>query len=272
MPNIVAVVTGRSFLEGPRWHEGALFVSDMHGDAVLRITEDGDVATVVEVEQPSGLGWLPDRSLLISSMARRAVMRFDGSHLTVHADLSSVAPYEINDMCVDRHGHAFVGQFGYDMWGGDPPAAAALLRVGPDGSAREVADGLRMANGMVITADQSTLLVAESWGKCITAFDLGDDGSLGNRRVWAELPDYPDGIGIDAEDGVWVASPVSDRFVRVVAGGTVTATVETRGRHAIACAVGGTDGHALYMLTSTTLGDRAESRAVMGAAVETTRV
>ena len=228
MTETTALVTGRAFLEGPRWHDGALYVSDMHGDAVLCVAEDGDTATVVEVEQPSGLGWLPDGSLLVCSMARRCVMRFDGSNLAVHADLSGLAPYDINDMCVDRHGHAFVGQFGYDMWGGQPPAAAPLLRVDPDGSAHEAADGLRMANGMVITANQSALLVAESWGKCIAAFDLGDDGSLSNRRVWAELPDFPDGIGIDAEDGVWVASPVSDRFTRVVEGGEVTATIERR--------------------------------------------
>jgi sugar lactone lactonase YvrE len=272
MTDITALVTGRAFLEGPRWHEGALYVSDMHDDAVLRVREDGDVATVAEVEQPSGLGWLPDGSLLISSMACRCVMRYDGSGLAVHADLSSLAPYDINDMCVDRFGHAFVGQFGYDMRGGASPAAAALLRVDPDGSTHEAAEGLRMANGMVITADQSTLLVAESWGKCIVAFDLADDGSLSNRRVWAELADYPDGLGIDAEDGVWVASPVSDRFVRVLAGGEVTATVDTPGRHAIACAVGGADGHELYMLTATTLGERAESRTAMGAVIETTRV
>jgi sugar lactone lactonase YvrE len=192
--------------------------------------------------------------------------------LTGLADLSSLAPYEINDMCVDRHGHAFVGQFGYDMWGGQPPAVAPLLRVDADGSAREVADDLRMANGMVITADHSTLLVAESSGKCITGFELADDGVLSNRRVWAELDDYPDGIGIDAEDGVWVASPVSDRFTRVVEGGEVTATVDTPGRHAIACTIGCVDGGTLYMLTSTSLGHRAESRSALTAAIETTRV
>ncbi len=231
--------------------------------------KSGDVSTVVEVEQPSGLGWLPDGSLLISSMTRRSVMRYDGSDLTVHADLSSLAPHDINDMCVDRHGHAFVGQFGYDMWSGAAPVAAALLRVDPDGSAHEVADDLRMANGMVITGDHSTLLVAESWGKCITAFDLADDGSLSNRRMWADLPDYPDGIGIDAQDAVWVASPVSDRFIRVVEGGEVTRAIDAAGRHAIACEVGGTDGRTLFMLTATTHGDRDESRKALGAAVET---
>ncbi len=244
----------------------------MHGDVVLSVTEDGDVSTVVEVEQPSGLGWLPDGSLLIASMKMRTVMRYDGSDLTVHADLSSLAPHDINDMCVDRHGHAFVGQFGYDIYSGDAPAEAALLCVAPDGSAREVADGMRFANGMAITGDHSTLLVAESWGKRITAFELAADGSLSNRRIWADLPDYPDGIGIDAADGVWVASPISDRFIRVVEGGDVTQTVDAPGRHAIACAVGGADGDTLFMLTATTHGDRIESQRSLTAAVETVRV
>ena len=230
-----SLVSKRAFLEGPRWHDGVLYVSDMHGDVVLSVTEGGDVSNVVDVEQPSGLGWLPDGSLLISSMTRRAVMRYDGSGLTLHADLSSLASYEINDMCVDRHGHAFVGQFGYDMRGGAAPAAAPLLRVDPDGSAHEVADGLRMANGMVITADHSTLLVAESWGKCITAFDLASDGSLSNQ----------------------------------VEGGQVERTVDTPGRHAIACAVGGADGGSLFMITATTHGERVESQTAMTAAVET---
>jgi sugar lactone lactonase YvrE len=272
MADITALVTGRAFLEGPRWHDGALYVSDMHGDAVLRITEAGDVSTVVHVEQPSGLGWLPDGSLLITSMKRRRVMRFDGSDLAVHADLSSLGAHEVNDMCVDAHGHAFIGQFGYDMFGGGAPRAAALLRVDPDGSVCEVADDLEFANGMIITADQATLLVAESFGKRITRFDLADDGSLSRRRVWADLSDFPDGIAIDSDGAVWVASPLFDRFVRVVAGGDVTATVDTPGRHAIACEVGGADGCTLFMLTSTTIGDRGESQAVMSAAGETTRV
>jgi sugar lactone lactonase YvrE len=269
---ITSLITGRAFLEGPRWHDGALYVSDMHGDAVLRISEDGDVTTVVEVEQPSGLGWLPDGTLLIVAMARRAVMRYDDADLTEHADLSSFASHEINDMFVDRHGHAFIGQFGYDYRSGDTPVSAALLRVDPDGSAHEVAPDLQFANGMVVTADQSTLLVAESFGRCLTAFDLADDGSLTNRRVWAELSDFPDGIATDAEHGVWVASPAFDRFVRVVERGEVTDTIETPGRHAIACALGGTDGRTLFMLTATTIGERDKSKAAKSAAVETTTV
>lgn len=272
MADPTPLLTGRSFLEGPRWRGDALYVSDMHGDAVLRVGTDGSVETLVEVDQPSGLGWLPDGTLLISAMSSRQVLRYDGDALRPHADLSPFASHEINDMVVDRHGHAFVGQFGYDLRGGGPPTTAALLRVDPDGSVHEAAPDLRMANGMVITRDQRTLVVAESSGKCLTGFDLADDGTLSNRRVWAELPDHPDGICIDAEDGVWVAGPVSDRFVRVVEGGEVTDIVETPGRHAIACALGGTDGRTLFLLTAGTHGARDESRNALDAAVETTTV
>ena len=272
MADITPLVTGLSFLEGPRWRGDVLFVSDMHGDAVLAVTANGAVSTVVELEQPSGLGWLPDGSLLVSSMTARKVMRFDGNALSVHADLSGLAPYEINDMVVDRHGHAFVGQFGYALREGGAPVASPLLRVDPDGSVHEAAPDMQMANGMAITNDDRTLVVAESSGKCLTAFDLADDGMLTHRRVWADLPDHPDGICLDAEDGVWIAAPVTDRFVRVTEGGEVTDVVETPGRHGIACALGGPDGRTLLMLTATTHGARDESRAALTAAIETTTV
>lgn len=272
MADITSLVTGRSFLEGPRWRGDALFVSDMHGDAVLRVSADGAVQTEVAVDQPSGLGWLPDGSLLIVSMAVRRLMRWDGATLSEHADLSAHAPFEINDMVVDRHGHAFVGQFGYDLRGGGMPVEAPLLRVDPDGSVHEAAPALRMANGMAIANDDRTLVVAESSGRCLVAFDVAGDGTLTNRRIWAELPDHPDGMCLDAEDGVWIAAPVTDRFVRVVEGGEVTDVVETPGRHGIACALGGPDGRTLYMLTSTTHGARDDSRATMSAAIETTTV
>ena len=272
MADITPLVTGLSFLEGPRWRGDVLFVSDMHGDAVLAVTANGAVSTVVELEQPSGLGWLPDGSLLVSSMTARKVMRFDGNALSVHADLSGLAPYEINDMVVDRHGHAFVGQFGYALREGGAPVASPLLRIDPDGSVHEAAPDMQMANGMAITNDDRTLVVAESSGKCLTAFDLADDGMLTHRRVWADLPDHPDGICLDAEDGVWIAAPVTDRFVRVTEGGEVTDIVDTPGRHGIACALGGPDGRTLYMITSTTHGERGESQAARTGAIETTTV
>lgn len=270
------LIGGRAFLEGPRWHDGALYVSDMHGYEVLRVTVDGAVDVLAELDAPpSGLGWLPDGSMLVVSMDDRRVLRrtADGT-ISEHADVSGVAPHEINDMVVDRHGHAFVSQFGYDFHGGAKLRAAPLLRIDPDGSTHEAAPDLRMANGMAITADGRTLVVAESAGRCLVGFDLADDGTLSNRRQWAELPegDYPDGICIDAEDAVWSAGPASDRFVRVHEGGEVADVVDVPGRHAIACAIGGGDGHTLFMCTSQTHGQPDESRSARGAKVETTRV
>jgi len=277
MAELQTLVAGRAFLEGPRWHDDALFVSDMHGHEVLRVTTDGAVEVVARLDDsaPSGLGWLPDGTLLIVSMDdRRLLRRSDDGALAEHADLSGLAPHEINDMVVDDAGHAFVSQFGYDFHGGGKPRPAPLLRVDPDGSAREVTDGLRMPNGMVITADGSTLVVAESAGRCLTAFDVAADGSLSHQRLWADLPegDYPDGICIDADDAIWISGPASDRFVRVREGGEVTDTVETPGRHAIACALGGDDGRTLFCCTSPTLGEPERSRQERGAKVETVTV
>ncbi|HXO54104.1 MAG TPA: SMP-30/gluconolactonase/LRE family protein, partial [Mycobacterium sp.] len=223
MANLQTLLGGRAFLEGPRWHDGALYVSDMHAHEVLRVATDGAVDVLARLDAaPSGLGWLPDGSMLIVSMDdRRILRRGDDGSLTQHADLSELASHAINDMVVDGAGHAFVSQFGCDLFGGEVPKPAPLLRVDPDGSAHEVTDGLRFANGMVVTADGRTLVVAESAGRCLTAFSLAPDGALSDRRPWADLPetDYPDGIGIDAEDAIWVSGPASDRFVRVRAGG-----------------------------------------------------
>jgi sugar lactone lactonase YvrE len=276
MAAMETLVGGRAFLEGPRWHDGALYVSDMHAHEVLRVTTDGEVEVLARLEgAPSGLGWLPDGSLVIVSMGDRTLLRRDADgSLRVHADASALAPHEINDMVVDRHGHAFVSQFGYDFHGGGRPQRAPLLRVDPDGRVHEASAGLRMGNGLVITADGATLVVAESAGRCLIGFDLADDGTLSDPRVWADLPegDYPDGICIDAEDAVWIAGPASDRFVRVREGGEVTDVVDTPGRHAIACAIGGDDGHTLFMCTSPTQGEPERSRAERGAKIETVTV
>ena len=271
------LVGGRAFLEGPRWHDGALYVSDMHAHEVLRVTTDGAVEVVASLDgPPSGLGWLPDGALLIVSMDDRTLVRRDADgSIRQHADASGVASHEINDMVVDRHGHAFVSQFGYDHHGGGKPARAPVLRVDLDGSVHEVTGGMRMANGMVITVDGHTLVVAESAGRCLVAFDLADDGTLSNQRIWADLPegDYPDGICIDGEDGIWISGPASDRFVRVLEGGEVTDVIDvTDGHHAIACAIGGDDGHTLFMCTSPTLGEPEKSRAERGAKVDVVTV
>jgi sugar lactone lactonase YvrE len=268
------LLAGRAFLEGPRWHDGALWVSDMHAGEVLRVTLDGEADVVARVAgDPSGLGWLPDGTLLVVSMRDRRLLRLEADgRLGVAADCSGVAPHEINDLVVDGFGHAFISQFGFDFHGGAPYATAPLLRVDPDGSVHETADRLKMANGLVVTAAGDTLVVAQSTGKDLVAFDLAPDGTVTNRRVWADLPDYPDGICIDGEDGIWIASPVGDRFVRVREGGEVTDIVDVPGRHAIACALGGDDGRTLFLCTSSTHGQPDRSRAERGARVEVVTV
>jgi sugar lactone lactonase YvrE len=274
MTEPTTLLDGRAFLEGPRWHAGALWVSDMHAQEVLRVTADGEAEVVARVAgDPSGLGWRPDGTMLIVSMRDRQLLaRARDGTVTVAADCSGFAPHEINDLVVDARGHAFISQFGYDFHGGAKFQKAPLLRVDPDGAVAVASDGLKMANGMVVTGDGTTLVVAESTGKDLVAFDLGADGALSNQRVWAPLPEYPDGICIDGEDGAWIASPVSDRCVRVVEGGDVTDVVEVPGRHAIACAIGGEDGHTLFVCTSPTHGQPEESRAARGARIETVAV
>ncbi len=269
-PAATTLVEGRAFLEGPRWHEGAVWVSDMHAQEVLRVTPDGEVQVVARVEgDPSGLGFRSDGSLLIVSMRDRRLLRLEGpGPPQLVADCSAVAPFEINDLVVDGRDHAFISQFGFDFHGGAAYQRAPLLRVDPDGSVHEATAGLRMANGLVVTADGSTLVVAESTGKDLVAFDLARDGTLSNQRVWAELPEYPDGICIDAEDGVWIASPPSDRCVRVLEGGEVTDVVDLPGRHAIACTLGGEDRRTLFVCTSSTFGEPDRSRAERGAALD----
>jgi sugar lactone lactonase YvrE len=277
---ITTLVDGRTFLEGPRWRGDALFASDMHAHEVIRVDAAGTVEVVVTLDgTPSGLGWLPDGRMLVVSMDDRRLLRLepDGT-LVEHAALASFSEFQINDMVVDVHGHAFVGQMGYDLHGSTPGGGgagarpSALLRVDPDGSAHDAAPEMRVANGMAVANDDRTLLVAESAGKDLVAFDVAADGTLSNRRVWAELPDYPDGMCIDAEDGVWFACPVGDRFMRVVEGGAVTDEIPVPGRHAIACALGGADGRTLFMLTAPTLGNPEASREARGARIEITRV
>jgi sugar lactone lactonase YvrE len=272
---ITTLVDGRTFLEGPRWRGDALFASDMHAHEVIRVDGAGAVDVVARFDgPPSGLGWLPDGRMLVVSMDDRRVLRLEpGGAVVEHADLSSFSPFQINDMVVDVRGFAFVGQMGYDLHGGGGGARpSALLCVDPDGSAREAAPAMQVANGMAVANDDRTLLVAESAGKDLVAFDVADDGTLSNRRVWAELPDYPDGMCIDSEDGVWFACPVGDRFIRVVEGGEVTDEIPVPGRHAIACALGGADGRTLFMLTAPTLGNPEASREAMGARIEVTTV
>jgi sugar lactone lactonase YvrE len=247
------LLDGLAFPEGPRWHEGRLWFSDMHDQRVLALDESGGVEEIVRVEQrPSGLGWLPDGRLLVVSMWDRKLLRLDPDGLAVHADLSGLATFHCNDMVVDARGRAYVGNFGFDLDAGDTPREAELILVHPDGRAEIAAEKLRFPNGTVITPDGRTLIVGESFGACLTAFDIADDGSLSGQRTWAKLEGaVPDGICLDSEGAIWVASPVSNEVLRVREGGEVTSRIATD-RMAIACMLGGDDGRTLFILTAET--------------------
>jgi len=247
------LVDGLAFPEGPRWHEGRLWFSDMHAHKVKRVDLDGTCEEVVEVEgRPSGLGWLPDGRLLVVSMTDRRLLRLDGAELVEAADLSALATGNCNDMVVDELGRAYVGNFGFDMEAGEDPATADLLLVTPDGDARSVAKELSFPNGAVITPDGSTLIVGETYGQKLTAFEIAEDGALSGRRTWAQLENrLPDGICLDAEDGIWVAAPFSGEVLRVLEGGDVSERIAVS-TQAYACMLGGSEGSTLFVCTAET--------------------
>ena len=252
-PQLQPVIDGLAFAEAPRWHGGKLWFSDMYTHAVHCLEPDGQLTTVVEVPgKPSGLGWLPDGRLLVVSMAERKLLRLEPQGLVEHADLSQLAGFDCNDMVVDSHGRAYVGNLGFDVFGGAPMQPAALVMVTPDGQARTVADGLLFPNGAVITPDGKTLVIAETFGYRLTAFDVAADGSLSGRRSWAELGNVmPDGICLDAEGAIWTGSPLTAEFLRIREGGEITDRIACT-QPAIACALGGADGRTLYMVSGPT--------------------
>jgi sugar lactone lactonase YvrE len=265
------VVDGLAFGEGPRWHDDMLYLSDMHHNRVVRVHDGGAIETIAQHDSAlSGLGWLPDGTLLVVAMDGR-VLRRGPAGLALHADLTAEASHGVNDMIVHPGGWAYVGQFGYDREGGGTPAPATLLRVDADGTVAVAAPDLMVANGMIISPDGHTLWVAESAAGRITAFTIEANGRLDNRRVWAALvaPHYPDGMCLDAQGAIWVACPVAGRFIRIVEGGEVTDEVPIEvGRHAIACVLGGNERRTLYLLTATTLGEAEPSRSARAARVE----
>jgi sugar lactone lactonase YvrE len=256
MTELETVMEGLAFGEGPRWHEGRLFFSDQHAHQVLALDPSGTVEEIVRVEQqPSGLGWTPEGRLLIVSMLDRRLVCFDkersdGARLTEVADLSSLATFHCNDMVVDTDGRAYVGNFGFDLDAGERPRPANIVLVEPDGSARVAADDLMFPNGTVITPDGRTLIVAETAASRLTAFTIEADGSLADRRVWAQLVGaVPDGICLDAEGAIWMACPITSRCLRVAEGGEILEEIAT-GQAAFACMLGGHDRRTLYICTS----------------------
>ena len=238
------------FPEGPRWHEGRLWFSDMHAHEVVAVDMDGNRETIVEVPTwPSGLGWLPDGRMLVVSMTDRKLLRLDPDGLVEAGDMNEFATFHCNDMVVDGQGRAYVGNFGADIFSGQEPQNANLVMVTPDGKAQVAASDLMFPNGTVITPDGGTLIVAETRGSRLTAFDVANDGSLSNRRVWAELDVFPDGICLDAENCIWVAAPRSPgAFVRVAEGGEVRDRIDLEERGGFACMLGGPDRRTLFML------------------------
>jgi len=263
MTEPITVAEGFCFLEAPRWREGRLWFSDFYTHRVRSIREDGtDLREEAYVpEQPSGLGWLPDGRLLIVSMRDRKILRRepDGT-LSVHADLGEHATGHANDMVVDGQGRAYVGNFGFDLMAGAPLEPTSLHRVDPDGYVTEVAEDLWFPNGIVITPG-AELVVVETFGNRVTAFDLTADGELVNRRTWAEFGPLPtdrelalalaqlqvagDGACLDGQGGLWVADAIGDRLVRVIEGGTITDEIKP-GSPVYACALGGATGTTLF--------------------------
>jgi sugar lactone lactonase YvrE len=244
---------GIVFGEQPRWHEDRLWFSDWGPPEVIAVDlEEGHEVMLQAESFPCCVDWLPDgRLLIVSARAGRLLRQEPDGALVTHGDLGSVSkPPAGNELVVDGRGNAYVNGGGFDLSAGEPFAPGIIALVTPDGSTRQVADGLAFPNGMLVTADNATLIVAESYGKKLTAFDIEDDGSLSNRRVWAELGEgVPDGICLDAENAVWYGDVPNKRCVRVREGGEVLQTIELD-RGCFACALGGADRKTLFMMAT----------------------
>jgi len=246
MPEPRTLLTGLAIGESPRWHEDRLWFANWGAQEVVAVDLDGDseVVTRVPTTIPFSIDWLPDGRLLVVSGREALLLRQepDGS-LVTHADLSGVNEV-FNEIVVDGRGNTYVNGASSDL---SAPGIVAL--VTPDGSARQVADGIAFGNGMAVTSDNSTLIVAESHGNRLTAFDIAD-GGLSNRRVWADLPGgFPDGICLDADGAAWYADVPNQHCVRVREGGEVLQTVELD-RGCFACMLGGADDRTLFMMAA----------------------
>ena len=252
------LVQGLTFTEGPRWHHEKLYFSDFYTHKVLAVDLKGNMEIITETPyQPSGLGWLPDGTLLIVSMNDRKLMQLStDKELSEVADLSKLASYHCNDMVVDSMGNAYIGNFGFDLMSGDDVQATNLILVKPGQEPTEVANGLLFPNGTVISPDGKTLIVGETFASRLTAFDIEEDATLTNRRVWADLnlieegySPLPDGICLDADGAIWVASPSTNDVIRIEEGGALLDKVELS-QSAFACMLGGKEGRTLFISTA----------------------
>jgi len=265
------LAAGFNFTECPRWRDGWLYFSDMHGKTVYRVNETGTLERICRVEaRPGGIGWLPNGDMLIVSMDDGRVLRLTASGLSEYANMSSAAETGVNDMIVSRDGRAYAGKYCHEL----PPPVEPLLFVDTGGQWREAGEPLQVANGLVITEDGKRLIVAESAGVQLSVFDLDENGVPGNRRLFAKLPDghYPDGICGDAEGGIWVTCCMGPGVIRVEEGGNVTHLIPIDDdRFAFACALGGADGKTLFICTAESFATVADlSRKT--ARIETVRV
>ena len=263
------IATGFAFPEGPRWHGGLLWFSDQHNRKVHALEPGGAVVEAFDVSgQPSGLGWLPNGDMLVVSMLERVLYRRHAGALKRHADLASAHPFQSNDMVVDRAGRAYVGNIGFDFEHGAEPVSTNIALVEPDGSVSVAASDLMCPNGTVITPDGKTLIVGESMGRRLTAFDVGQDGKLSNRRIFADLGEHvPDGICLDQEGCIWVASPYASAVVRVSPGGQIVGRVPIENGNPYACILGGESGEILFICCAPHH-DPKETLAAMGGRID----
>jgi sugar lactone lactonase YvrE len=262
-------IDGLHFPECLRWYDDRLFFCDMHGDAVHAFDPaSGELTTVAEVFHPGGIGWLPDGRLLVVASEDRTILAVDGGRNELYIDLSDLAPGWVNDILVDRSGRVYVGNFGYDLFS-EEPRATRLIVVEPDRTAWLAPDELLFPNGMVKRSD-GALIVAETFGHCLTTFAVGDDGTLRRESsidVGEEI--FPDGICIDAEDHVWVSTVMTKEVVRVSPDGDLE-------RHPVSertfdCMLGGEDGRTLFVATAPDY-EPADRRAHADGRIETLRV
>ena len=252
--DLKTVLDGGRYFEGPRWHRGRLWFVDCMARTLLSISLSGELqqhATVTD-DTPCGLGVLPDGDIVVLTMFKKRLLRFADGVLLLYADLSHIATGTIDDMIIDGQGRAYVGDLGFDL---PPPegrgAVGRIILVMPDGSARVVADGLRFPNGIAVSSDHRRLVVAEMDGACLADYEMAPDGGLHLRGRLGGMSD-PDGICLDRDGAVWVASFNEDAFVRIGRDGVERQRIAVPGRRALACALGGADRSTLFCLSAAT--------------------
>jgi sugar lactone lactonase YvrE len=248
--DVQTLLSGRTFVESPRWHNGRLWFSDWLTQEIVSVDLGGRSEVMFRVASfPFSMDWLPNGRLVATSGTQILCEQPDGS-LATYADLSSLCKKGLNEIVVDGRGNIYVNDVGFDLMSGEKFAPGIIVLLTPNGTARQVADGIAFPNGMAVTPDNSTLIVAESYGKKLTAFDIKPDGSVSNRRVWADLGNgIPDGICMDADNAVWYGDVPNKRCVRVREGGEVLQVINLD-RGCFACILGGGDGKTLFMMAA----------------------